>query len=163
MTPLRQECQQFMEGWVAQLGEVKDVLEVGIAGDVKPGGNYYLFQGKGYKTMDIDAKYKPDYVDDITNLNGSTPQNSFDVVLLSNTIEHTYEPFRAIMGAYLLLREGGWLIVDCPWVYPYHAEDGFPDCWRISDDGLKYLLEKAGFQNIQVRRGLHCTSGMAQK
>lgn len=161
VSELRKECIEKTEHWVSVLPECQDILEVGIAGDVKPGGNYELFSGKNYKTLDIDAQYEPDFVDDICNPK-NTPVESFDVVILSNTIEHTYEPLEALKGAYKLLRKGGHLIVDCPWEYPYHAEDNFPDCYRISEDGMTYLLTKAGFEVVGIERNL-CTSALAKK
>lgn len=161
VSELRRECIEKTEHWVSVLPDHQDVLEVGIAGDVKPGGNYYLFSDKNYQTSDIDAQYDPSYVFDICNPPANLKEG-FDVVLLSNVIEHTYDPQKALEGCYQLLRKGGHLIVDCPWEYPYHAEDNFPDCWRISDDGMEYLLTKAGFEVVGVERNL-CTSGLAKK
>jgi len=162
MTELRKECVRHIERFAALVPEVKDVLEVGIAGDVAPGGNYYLWPVNGYKTMDIDPQYGATFTDDITNPK-STPESAFDLVIVSNTIEHTYEPLDAIEGAKKLLRKGGYAIFDCPWQYPYHAEDNFPDCWRISKDGMRYLVEKAGFTIVSLADGRYITSVLVQK
>lgn len=161
MTDLRHQCERNIEYFVSLLPGLVDVLEVGIAGDTKPGGHYFMFQNEGYKTLDIDSRYSPDFVDDICAPTHA-PTNAFDLVILSNTIEHTWEPYDAITGAMKLLKHGGYLIVDCPWVYPYHAEDGFPDCWRISKDGMSYFLKKAGMEVVEMKEGL-ITSALAMK
>lgn len=158
---MRKECIANIERFAGYLQDIKTVLDVGIAGDVKPGGNYYLWPLPGYKTMDIDSRYNPDFVDDICNPQ-NTPEESFDLVIVSNTLEHTWEPYEGILGAKKLCKSGGHIILDCPWLYPYHAEDDFPDCWRISEDGMKHLIAKAGLELIFVNRN-EITSVLARK
>lgn len=165
MSPLRSECIAFIEDWVYQLPPSvasRRVLDIGIAGDPKPGQNYYLFKEEDYETSDVDARYEPTYVFDVC----APPlelRGKFDVVILSNTLEHIYEKHRAIKGCHWLLKHGGTLIIDCPWMYPYHAEDGFEDYWRISASALKRLLCDAGFLDVETKQGQWCTSGRAMK
>lgn len=161
MTEMRTQCEKNIEHFVGLLPGLWDVLEVGIAGDVKPGGHAFLFQREGYKTLDIDPQYGSDFVDDICNP-VNAPENAFDLVILSNTIEHVAEPFEAIQGAVKLLKHGGYLIVDCPFTYPFHAEDNFKDYWRMTHQGMGHLLTKAGLEVVEVIPGL-ITSALAMK
>lgn len=64
----------------------KKVLEIGIAGDVMPGGHAYLFDKTDYQTMDINPEFQPDHVADVCNMPFETA--TFDVVLCVAVLEH---------------------------------------------------------------------------
>jgi SAM-dependent methyltransferase len=162
MTELRKQCIAHIEHLVSILPPVKKVLDVGLAGDVKPSGNFYLFSGTEFKTLDIDAQYGPDYVDDIMAPENA-PEGYFDLVILSNTLEHTPDPVAAVVGARKLLKDGGYLLVDCPFQYPYHAEDGFLDFWRMTKDGMEHVLKRSEMRIVKVMPGNLITSALAQK
>lgn len=161
MTEQREECIRYIEKWVSVLpDDIQDVLDIGIAGDVKPGGNYYLFKDKNYKTMDVDNRYNPDYNVDLTKVK-DMPE--FDVVICSNTIEHIFNLHAALSGCMKLLKKGGHLIIDCPWMYHYHPDDDFDDYWRISSKAMQKMLEMAGFKDIVTIQGKYCVSALAKK
>jgi len=121
------------------------VLEVGIDGDPKPGGNYKYFGiGNDYKTLDILKRVNPDIVADICDT--QLPKEKWDLIILSQTLEHIFDFNSAIKECYRLLKPGGFFIVDCPFIYPYHATEGYDDYWRISHTAMKRLLEEAGFE-----------------
>jgi SAM-dependent methyltransferase len=122
-----------------------DVLEVGIDGDERPGGNYKYFGiGNNYRTLDFLERLYPDYVADIcdTKMEGG----KWDLVILSQTIEHVKEPSRAVTECHRLLKKGGYLILDCPFNYPYHGIPDYDDYHRFTHKGLALLLEQAGFK-----------------
>jgi len=121
------------------------VMEVGIDGDPMPGGNYKYFGiGNDYKTLDILERVKPDIVADICNT--KLPKEKWDLIILSQTLEHIFDFRSAIKECYRLLKPGGFFIVDCPFIYPYHGVDGYDDYWRISHTAMKRLLEEVGFE-----------------
>jgi len=159
---IREEVIANIEYWttVIDMSKVKKVLEVGIGGDPKPGGNFYLFREKKYETMDVDERYEPTYVDDIQNPT-KAPKNAYDVVILSQVIEHTESPQQAIWGAYKLLKKGGWLIVDCPWNFIYHPDDDFGDFWRISATMMDKLLDDFSWK--ETRQSDQLTTCLARK
>lgn len=135
------------------------VLEVGIAGDPKPGGNYKNFgQGNDYVTMDFESIYEPDIVADICE--NSLRGGQWDLIIISQTLEHVKYPKKAVEECYRLLKSNGLLIADCPFYWPYHAEPEFGDYWRLSDTGLNILLEDAGFvvKELALLRGILATS-----
>lgn len=129
-----------------------DILDVGTAGDPprpdgKPGGNYPFFgEGNNYKTADVLAEYDPDYVEDICKT--SFKKDTWDLIILSQTLEHVYTPHTAIIECYRILRPGGYLIVDAPWEYRYHPEPGFDDYYRYSSSCLKRMTTDIGFKLI---------------
>ena len=128
------------------------VLEVGIDGDPKPGGNYKYFGiGNDYKTLDIIERVNPDIVADICDT--KLPGEDWNLIILSQTIEHIFNFRAAIKECYRLLKSGGFLIIDCPFFYPYHGvegKEGYGDYWRISHTAMKILVEEVGFEYGKV-------------
>lgn len=141
-----------------------DVMEVGIAGDEKPGGNYKLFGiGNNYKTLDYVANFDPDIVADICDT--KLPANSWDLIILSQTLEHIFTYEKAIKECFRLLKKGGYLILDCPFVYPYHASlPEFDDYWRISPSAMKELLNLYGYEvEVSTLLGGILTTSISKK
>lgn len=65
------------------------ILEVGINGDEKPGGNAYLFNNATYETLDIIESLNPTYTEDIRAL--SFDSNVFDLIICTCVLEHIPE------------------------------------------------------------------------
>jgi len=128
------------------------VLEIGIDGDPKPGGNYkYFGKGNYYKTLDILERVKPDIIADICDT--KLPKEEWDLIILSQTLEHIFDFRAAIKECYRLLKLGGFLIIDCPFYYPYHGiegKEGYGDYWRISHTAMKKLLNEVKFEFKKV-------------
>ncbi len=120
----------------------KKVLEVGIAGDPKPGGNYNYFgkDAKQYKTLDNVSDFQPDFVQDICGTDFE--DESWDIIILSQTLEHIPDMWMATSECHRILKSNGYLIVDAPFTWPYHAEPEFGDYWRVTPDGMKHLLQE---------------------
>ena len=138
----------------------KELLYVGIAGD-SPGGEYsYLFPGFHIRTLDKDPIWRPDIVADITNTDFH--DESFDVIVCVQVIEHIPNLWDLPKELYRILVKDGFCIIDCPWLYPYHAEPGFGDYWRISRDGIQILFGPH-FQIIQLVTGEQNTSCLLKK
>ncbi len=72
------------------------------------------------------------------------PDDSFDLVVMSQVIEHTQYPFKVVEECYRLLKPGGKLYVSTPWVYPFHGGDNY----RFSNEGLRFLCYQ--FDDIKV-------------
>lgn len=123
------------------------VLEVGIDGDSLPGGNFQYF-GKGnvYETLDFLARLNPTYVQDIQETVLS--DEFFDLVICSQTLEHVYEPIRAIKEIHRITIKGGYAILDCPFDHPYHPTGDYGDYWRMTPTILIKVAKDAGFEVI---------------
>jgi SAM-dependent methyltransferase len=67
-----------------------------------------------------------------------------DVVLLLDVLEHLRSPHDAIHEAARVLKTGGCLVLQVPFMYPVH--DAPNDFQRWTRDGLCLLLERNGFR-----------------
>lgn len=89
------------------------ILDIGIAGDVYPGGNAYLFQNSNYETLDIDPQFKPTHVADVRALPFS--DNTYDLVIFTCVLEHIVEGRdTAIRECYRVLKPGGTCVIVAP-------------------------------------------------
>jgi len=145
----------------------RDILDVGIAGDPeyapgKRGGNHQFFgKNNNYCTLDILPEYEPDFIGDICKT--EFPDERWDLVIISQVLEHCWTPKKAIKEAYRIIKPHGWLIVDTPWNYPQHEEDGFGDYWRFTPMGMDKLCEEAGFDIIYNISNSWLVSVLARK
>lgn len=122
-------------------------MEVGIDGDERPSGNYKLFStGNQWVTLDNVAHLQPDIVADICDT--GLEAERFDLIIISQTLEHVYDFAKAITECSRLLKEGGYLIADCPWFYPFHGTPDYGDYWRISHQAMRKQLQQAGLNVI---------------
>jgi len=147
---VRQRIFETMEEYAKILepkGKHWRVLEVGIDGDPKPGGNFkYFGDGNVYETLDYLERLKPTYVQDIQKTILSS--EFFDLIICSQTLEHVYEPVKAINEIFRILKKGGYAILDAPFTYPYHPAEGYNDYWRMTPALLRTAAAKAGFSEI---------------
>lgn len=128
------------------------MLMVGTAGNPlthkgKPGLDHpERFRLFDLTTVDFDEKWNPDVVCDISSIDDITKKfpYQFDLIHMTQVIEHIPNIFAVPACLHLLLKEGGYAIVDSPWgpAGPdYHGElPSFGDFWRISKDGMEYLF-----------------------
>jgi len=75
--------------------------------------------------------------------------SSIDVILSTQVLEHLQMPDQMLKEAYRLLKPGGQLIVTVPMVWGLHEEP--VDFYRYTEYGLRYLLEQAGYEGIQIQ------------
>jgi len=69
-----------------------------------------------------------------------------DLVILEQVLEHVRRPHRAVANALAMLRPGGRLLVNTPFLLKVHP---CPlDLYRWTEEGLYTLLEDAGFTAI---------------
>jgi len=73
--------------------------------------------------------------------------NSFDIVISGQTLEHVAWPWEWIKELYRVLKPGGIVYIIAPSEGPIHYR---PDCWRIKPDGMEALLKYAGFKDIET-------------
>jgi len=89
------------------------------------------------------------------------PLNNFNIVTSFQTIEHETNPIKFLKEIYKVLKKDGLLVITTPnynsplrflmgeyWFGFRHREHLF----FFNHNSLKFLLEKAGFKNIEIRR-----------
>jgi hypothetical protein len=73
---------------------------------------------------------------------------TFDVVICDQVLEHVVDPCAAVRTLFALCADGGHAVVGVPFLVRIHDAPG--DYWRFAPDGLRVLLEGAGFEVAQV-------------
>lgn len=88
------------------------------------------------------------------------PTNSFDVITMSQTIEHLHDPIATLRESLRILKPGGLLVMTTPNVRSIGAGD-FGAFWRgweaprhlhlFSVESLQQLTQRAGFEVTEAR------------
>lgn len=73
---------------------------------------------------------------------------SFDTVVMSDVLEHLAQPQQAISEVARVLRPGGRLLGNTPYLYWLHEEPH--DYWRPSGFALAHVLVEAGMSDVEV-------------
>jgi predicted SAM-dependent methyltransferase len=98
-------------------------------------------------TLDIEQRKNVavDVIGDAHNLS-LFPQESFDVVLCTEVLEHLHTPAQAIAEFHRVLKPGGTLLLTTRFVFPLH--DTPNDYYRYTKYGLEYLLRD--FEDVEI-------------
>ncbi len=89
------------------------------------------------------------------------PCNSFDTAFSTQTIEHVEDHQGLVKEAYRLIKPGGFFILSGPLYWHLHEEPY--DFFRFTKHGFKYILEKAGFEIVELNPngGTWATTGQS--
>jgi len=71
--------------------------------------------------------------------------NSIDLIVSGQTLEHVRNPFRSVAEMKRVLKEGSCMILIAPSQGKYHDN---PDCWRFMDDSFKAIADEVGLKVI---------------
>ena len=105
-----------------------------------------LFEHVHYETADL-ATYTKDYshlnyVCDVTDM--PMPDETFDMVFCSQTLEHVKEPIRALSEMGRVLKPGGQLWLTAPLFYEEHEQPY--DFFRYTQYGWRHMAQRAGLE-----------------
>jgi SAM-dependent methyltransferase len=75
---------------------------------------------------------------------------SFDVVLCTQVLEHVPEPARVLGEAHRILRSGGLAVLTVPFMAAEHEEPH--DYLRFTSYGIADLLRRCGFEAMTVKK-----------
>lgn len=98
-----------------------------------------------YDILDVAPGPEVTIVGDIQRT--AIPDNTYDVIICTQVLEHVANPFLAAAELYRILKPGGRLLLTVPSAYPYHSAPG--DYWRFTRDSLG-LLFGAPFSDVQI-------------
>jgi len=125
------------------LSNVKSILEIGPSQDETKRFNYLrILKNVDYETLNI-VDDGSTYCHDITT---PFPENfkKFDLILLSEVLEHTLNPFSVMKNLAKILNKEGRIFVSFPFNFRLHGP--LPDCWRISEFGFKSIINESGLK-----------------
>lgn len=89
-----------------------------------------------YKILDPVPDYNPDIIGDIHNL--PFADSSKEAILCLAVLEHVENPIKAMEELHRVLKPGGKLLIYVPFLYYYHAHEGYyGDYWRFTIDTLR--------------------------
>lgn len=98
-----------------------------------------FFKKAELRTLDINPESGADYIADLCADNRSTiPSDFFDIVVCTEVLEHTLQPFHAVAEIERILKKGGRVFVTVPFNFRIHGP--LPDCWRFTEHGLRALF-----------------------
>jgi SAM-dependent methyltransferase len=70
------------------------------------------------------------------------PDAVFDLVLSQEVLEHVRDPFQAVREMKRVLKDGGILYLQVPFIIGYHP--GPTDFWRFTKEGICEMVQQAG-------------------
>jgi SAM-dependent methyltransferase len=94
------------------------------------------------RNLDIDAGPGIDYVARAESI--PLPDCSIDLVVTQETLEHVEDPFKAMQEIFRVLKPGGTIYLQLPFIIGYHP--GPTDFWRFTREGIVRLVEVTGFE-----------------
>lgn len=104
------------------------------------------------KYANIDPSTNPDYLCDGSNI--PVKNNSFDLVICSELLEHVREPTLILKEAYRILKLGGVLLICVPFLFRIHSDPY--DFGRYTDYYWRTVLKEIGFTRITIeKQGLY--------
>jgi SAM-dependent methyltransferase len=86
------------------------------------------------------------------------PDGQFTLIISQEMVEHVPDPFRAVREMARVLRAGGTLYLQAPFVIGYHP--GPEDYWRFSRAGMQRLLAQAGLECRRLEPAVGAGTGM---
>ena len=80
------------------------------------------------------------------------PEEAFDCIILTQTLQLIYNLDNAIVNLYRALAPGGSLLVTVPGISPIDKKESKSWCWTFTERSLKAMLaERFGKNNVDVR------------
>jgi SAM-dependent methyltransferase len=90
--------------------------------------------------VDLDPLALPDYLSSPDKL--PFAGNTFSIAVSQEVLEHLREPQLALAELARVVRPGGLLYLQTPFIIGYHAAPA--DYWRFTNEGLAAMLQRAG-------------------
>jgi SAM-dependent methyltransferase len=141
----RKGLYEFLAREYAAIPTGADVLSIGAGGEIDELLQKFAKQtGFRVVSFDIDESRGPDIIGDICTYNFNTRQ--FDVVVMSEVLEHVHSPHLGLTNIHAILKQGGTLILSTPFILPLH--DRPHDYFRFTRYGLEFLLKD--FRTVQI-------------
>ena len=83
-------------------------------------------------------------------------EGTFDIAVCNAVLEHVPRPQKAVDELYRVLKPGGLVFVDLPWMQPFHEMP--KDYWRATPEGLRVWMSR--FSEIECAHYAHERSAL---
>jgi SAM-dependent methyltransferase len=103
-------------------------------------------EGRGFRleTLDLTHDEGADHVGTVEAT--GLPDESFELVLCTQVLEHCDDPWRAVGEIRRILAPGGHVILSAPHVWFYHPHPH--DHWRFTQEGMVRLCRENGLEPV---------------
>lgn len=118
-------------------------------------GSSSVRYGENCINVDIQDKGNVDYVCDIHELPNSIGE--FDAIICNAVLQYCRNPETVAKQFYKVLKPGGYLFVDVPWIQPFCPDT--PDRFRFSQEALRQIF--ADFKIISMGSSIRSGSAFA--
>jgi len=137
------------ENYIFLERELRDLPRDFVLLDIGAGQSDFGELTQNFKTCAVDFYPYPG-IHVVCNLEEKLPfqDESADIILLTNVLEHMREPNQLLKECYRILKPGGILLGTVPFLIQVHQRPY--DFYRYTDLNLKYLFEKHSFQEIFI-------------
>jgi SAM-dependent methyltransferase len=103
-----------------------------------------------YIGVDIeDRGGVPDVVIADVNNGIPLPDATANLVICTETLEHTKKPHFVVSELYRITKRGGTVLLTAPMVWPVHEAPY--DFFRYTNFGMEYLFKEAGFTEVRIQ------------
>lgn len=112
--------------------------------------NFFLKYADSYIGVDWTKTLHDSKADIVSDLNQhiELPNEYANSLVSLSVMEHLNEPQIFLNECFRILKNGGCLTLQVPWQWWIHESPH--DYFRYTPYGLRYLLEKAGFKQIEI-------------
>ena len=147
-------ARKISNDWIAKhaLEVTGKVLSIGSgADDDWYGSRYrnYFKNASRYQTSDIAERIKTDLKLDVRDMS-PVADGEYDCIFCAGTLEHVDDMFAAMSEMARVLKPGGTLLLGAPFGQAIHRAP--QDFWRMTVYGLRYLLDRYGFDEQDLVR-----------
>lgn len=148
LATLRKNVSDFVEN-SAKCYDRSGLLVLDVAPQVHEGARPH-FPLSTIETLDINPASGATYIVDLCNDNSDiVPPDRFDLIVCTEVLEHTLNPFSAVAEMHRIAKPGGIILVSTPFNFRIHGP--LPDCWRFTEHGLRSLFSvKSGFAILDL-------------
>ena len=141
---IRENVRNFMRRIASGYKGTEKILD--IAPQDHEGAAFYFPPDAVVHTLDINPAAGCTFTGDLCAYNSQIPDNSYDIVVCTEVLEHTLQPFKAAAELHRFLKPGGLLAASTPYNFRIHGP--LPDCWRFTEHGLRALL--TDFDTVKI-------------
>lgn len=110
--------------------------------------DYCVVEKDNFLRESLKKTWNMNFPDKMLSINQSLfgIERKFDIVILSNILEHLRDPKEMLSAAKQKINRGGFIFIDTPNEDYYFKKDVFPHLCFFSQGSLKMLIEKTGLK-----------------